>query len=46
MLAVGKELLIGRTLNTNAHWVGKRHPKHGKKQKQENTLHDHQPQKK
>jgi molybdenum cofactor synthesis domain-containing protein len=24
MLAVGKELLIGRTLNTNAHWVGKR----------------------
>jgi len=24
MLAVGKELLIGRTLNTNAHWLGKR----------------------
>lgn len=24
MLAVGKELLIGRTLNTNAFWVGKR----------------------
>jgi molybdenum cofactor synthesis domain-containing protein len=24
MLAVGKELLIGRTLNTNAHWIGKR----------------------
>jgi len=24
MLAVGKELLIGRTLNTNAHWMGKR----------------------
>ena len=24
MLAVGKELLIGRTLNTNAHWAGKR----------------------
>ncbi|MBI3840854.1 MAG: competence damage-inducible protein A [Thaumarchaeota archaeon] len=24
MLAVGKELLIGRTLNTNAHWVGRR----------------------
>jgi molybdenum cofactor synthesis domain-containing protein len=24
MLAVGKELLIGRTLNTNALWVGKR----------------------
>lgn len=24
MLAVGKELLIGRTLNTNAHWVGGR----------------------
>jgi nicotinamide-nucleotide amidase len=24
MLAVGKELLIGRTMNTNAHWLGKR----------------------
>ena len=24
MLAVGRELLIGRTINTNAHWVGKR----------------------
>lgn len=24
MLAVGRELLIGRTLNTNAHWVGGR----------------------
>jgi molybdenum cofactor synthesis domain-containing protein len=24
MLTVGKELLIGRTLNTNAHWMGKR----------------------
>lgn len=24
MLAVGKELLIGRTLNTNAHWIGNR----------------------
>jgi molybdopterin-biosynthesis enzyme MoeA-like protein len=24
MLAVGKELLIGRTLNTNAYWVGRR----------------------
>lgn len=24
MLAVGKELLIGRTLNTNAHWAGAR----------------------
>jgi molybdopterin-biosynthesis enzyme MoeA-like protein len=23
-MAVGKELLIGRTLNTNAHWIGKR----------------------
>lgn len=23
-MAVGKELLIGRTLNTNAHWMGKR----------------------
>jgi len=24
MLAVGKELLIGRTLNTNAYWIGRR----------------------
>ena len=24
MLAVGKELLIGRTMNSNAHWIGKR----------------------
>jgi nicotinamide-nucleotide amidase len=24
MLAVGRELLIGRTLNTNAHWMGRR----------------------
>lgn len=24
VLTVGRELLIGRTLNTNAHWVGKR----------------------
>ena len=24
MIAVGRELLIGRTLNTNAHWVGAR----------------------
>jgi molybdenum cofactor synthesis domain-containing protein len=24
VLAVGKELLIGRTLNTNAHWIGRR----------------------
>jgi molybdenum cofactor synthesis domain-containing protein len=24
VLAVGKELLIGRTLNTNAHWLGRR----------------------
>jgi nicotinamide-nucleotide amidase len=24
MLTVGRELLIGRTLNTNAHWVGRR----------------------
>ena len=24
LLAVGRELLIGRTLNTNAHWAGKR----------------------
>jgi len=24
VLAVGKELLIGKTLNTNAHWIGRR----------------------
>ncbi|MDV3293168.1 MAG: hypothetical protein LYZ70_02755 [Nitrososphaerales archaeon] len=24
VLAVGRELLIGRTLNTNAHWIGRR----------------------
>lgn len=24
VLAVGKELLIGRTLNTNAHWIGRK----------------------
>ncbi len=29
MLAVGKELLIGRTLNTNADWIGKRLAKMG-----------------
>ncbi len=29
MLAVGRELLIGRTLNTNAHWMGKRLAKMG-----------------
>ncbi len=29
MLAVGKELLIGRTLNTNAQWIGKRLARRG-----------------
>jgi molybdopterin-biosynthesis enzyme MoeA-like protein len=24
MMAVGRELLIGRTVNTNAHWLGRR----------------------
>lgn len=40
MLAVGKELLIGRTLNTNAHWVGKRLARAGTMLKQVTTVDD------
>lgn len=40
MLAVGKELLIGRTLNTNAHWVGKRLARMGTMLKEITTVDD------
>jgi molybdenum cofactor synthesis domain-containing protein len=40
MLAVGKELLIGRTLNTNAHWIGKRLTKLGSMLKEITTVDD------
>ena len=40
MLAVGKELLIGRTLNTNAHWMGKRLARLGTMLKQVTTVDD------
>jgi nicotinamide-nucleotide amidase len=40
MLAVGKELLIGRTLNTNAHWVGGRLAKMGSMLKEITTVDD------
>ncbi len=40
MLAVGKELLIGRTLNTNAHWMGKRLARMGTMLKQVTTVDD------
>jgi molybdenum cofactor synthesis domain-containing protein len=40
MLAVGKELLIGRTLNTNAHWVGGRLARLGTMLKQMTTVDD------
>ena len=40
MLAVGKELLIGRTLNTNAHWVGKRLARMGSMLKEVTTVDD------
>ena len=40
MLAVGKELLIGRTLNTNARWVGKRLARMGTMLKQVTTVDD------
>ena len=40
MLAVGKELLIGRTLNTNAHWIGKRLAKMGSMLKEITTVDD------
>ena len=40
MLAVGKELLIGRTLNTNAHWAGKRLALMGSMLKEVTTVDD------
>jgi molybdenum cofactor synthesis domain-containing protein len=40
MLAVGKELLIGRTLNTNALWLGKRLARMGSMLKQVTTVDD------
>jgi len=40
MLAVGKELLIGRTLNTNAHWVGRRLANMGTMLKEMATIDD------
>lgn len=40
MLTVGKELLIGRTLNTNAHWVGKRLASMGSMLKEVTTVDD------
>ena len=40
MLAVGKELLIGRTLNTNAHWIGKRLARIGSMLKEVTTVDD------
>lgn len=40
MLAVGKELLIGRTLNTNAYWIGKRIARMGSMLNQVTTIDD------
>ncbi|HYB45070.1 MAG TPA: molybdopterin-binding protein [Nitrososphaerales archaeon] len=40
MLTVGKELLIGRTLNTNAHWAGARLAKIGTMLKEITTVDD------
>jgi nicotinamide-nucleotide amidase len=40
LLAVGKELLIGRTLDTNAHWMGKRLAAMGGMVKQMTTVDD------
>lgn len=40
MLAVGKELLIGRTVNTNATWVGKRLARMGSMLKEVTTVDD------
>lgn len=40
MLAVGKELLIGRTLNTNAHWVGGKLARIGTMLKEITTVED------
>jgi nicotinamide-nucleotide amidase len=40
MLAVGKELLIGRTMNSNAHWLGKRLARMGTMLKEITTVDD------
>ena len=40
MLAVGKELLIGRTMNSNAHWLGKRLARMGTMLKEVTTVDD------
>jgi len=40
MLAVGKELLIGRTMNSNAHWMGKRLARMGTMLKEITTVDD------
>jgi molybdenum cofactor synthesis domain-containing protein len=40
MLAVGKELLIGRTMNSNAHWIGKRLARMGTMLKEITTVDD------
>ncbi|MDG7016274.1 MAG: competence damage-inducible protein A [Nitrososphaerota archaeon] len=40
LLAVGRELLIGRTLNTNAHWMGRRLALMGSMIKQITTIDD------
>jgi nicotinamide-nucleotide amidase len=40
MLAVGKELLIGRTMNSNAFWVGKRLARMGTMLKEVTTVDD------
>ena len=40
MMAVGRELLIGRTLNTNAHWVGGRLARMGTMLKEVTTVDD------
>ena len=40
MLAVGKELLIGRTMNSNAHWAGRRLAKMGTMLSEVTTIDD------
>jgi len=40
MLAVGKELLIGRTMNSNAHWMGRRLARMGTMLKEVTTIDD------
>ncbi|MGD1055410.1 MAG: molybdopterin-binding protein [Nitrososphaerales archaeon] len=40
MLAIGRELLIGRTLNTNAQWIGKRLARKGTRLAEVTTVDD------